>query len=142
MYFTKPFLVNFPNPTTIEVPSSSDQVYPPLIYLFIYFIFQRTEEEAIYHRLTRPCHHPFLEIQSLNAFRVKFLFPTFQYYIIFFFYLLNFFDMETKRNKGSGNVLGFILRQVVEEPKSFSSFRERLYHLQVGLHLSVNNITF
>ncbi|KAI5561829.1 hypothetical protein BDE02_15G012900 [Populus trichocarpa] len=49
---------------------------------------KRTEEEAIYHRLTRPCHHPFLEIQSLNAFRV------------------------------------------VEEPKSFSSFRERLYHLQ------------
>ncbi|KAF9667346.1 hypothetical protein SADUNF_Sadunf15G0013400 [Salix dunnii] len=51
-------------------------------------ILRRTEEEAIYHRLTRPCHHPFIEIQSLNAFRV------------------------------------------VEEPKSFSSFRERLYHLQ------------
>jgi hypothetical protein len=61
--------------------------------------------------------------------------------------------MKTKRNKASGNVPGFILRasgnvpgfilrQVVEEPKSFSSFRERLYHLQVGLHLSVNNITF
>ncbi|KAB5524117.1 hypothetical protein DKX38_021866 [Salix brachista] len=49
---------------------------------------KRTEEEAIYHQLTRPCHHPFVEIQSLNAFRV------------------------------------------VEEPKSFSSFRERLYHLQ------------
>ncbi|KAG5229575.1 hypothetical protein OIU76_022868 [Salix suchowensis] len=49
---------------------------------------KRTEEEAIHHQLTRPCHHPFVEIQSLNAFRV------------------------------------------VEEPKSFSSFRERLYHLQ------------
>ncbi|KAJ6887905.1 histone-lysine N-methyltransferase ATX4-like isoform X2 [Populus alba x Populus x berolinensis] len=49
---------------------------------------KRIEEEAISHRLTRPCHHPLGEIQSLNAFRV------------------------------------------VEEPKSFSSFRERLYYLQ------------
>ncbi|CAK7324163.1 unnamed protein product [Dovyalis caffra] len=30
---------------------------------------KRTEEEAISHRLTRPCHHPSGEIQSLNAFR-------------------------------------------------------------------------
>ncbi|XWS50368.1 hypothetical protein CRYUN_Cryun12cG0082000 [Craigia yunnanensis] len=49
---------------------------------------KRTEEEAIAHRLMRPCHHPLSTIQSLNAFRV------------------------------------------VEEPKGFSSFRERLYHLQ------------
>ncbi|XP_022736343.1 histone-lysine N-methyltransferase ATX4-like isoform X2 [Durio zibethinus] len=49
---------------------------------------KRTEEEAIAHRLMRPCHHPLITIQSLNAFRV------------------------------------------VEEPKGFSSFRERLYHLQ------------
>ncbi|KDP22146.1 hypothetical protein JCGZ_25977 [Jatropha curcas] len=49
---------------------------------------KRTEEEAIAHRLMRPCHHPLDVIRSFNAFRV------------------------------------------VEEPKSFSSFRERLYHLQ------------
>ncbi|KAG5233727.1 histone-lysine N-methyltransferase [Salix suchowensis] len=49
---------------------------------------KRTEGETISHRLTRPCHHPLGEIQSLNAFRV------------------------------------------LEEPKSFSSFRERLYYLQ------------
>ncbi|OMO88385.1 hypothetical protein CCACVL1_08420 [Corchorus capsularis] len=49
---------------------------------------KRTEEEAIAHRLIRPCHHPLSTIQSLNAFRI------------------------------------------VEEPKGFSSFRERLYHLQ------------
>ncbi|KAF2312125.1 hypothetical protein GH714_028143 [Hevea brasiliensis] len=49
---------------------------------------KRTEEEAISHRLTGPCHHPLGVIQSLNAFRV------------------------------------------VEEPKSFCSFKERLYHLQ------------
>ncbi|KAJ9139755.1 hypothetical protein P3X46_030459 [Hevea brasiliensis] len=49
---------------------------------------KRTEEEAISHRLTGPCHHPLGVIQSLNAFRV------------------------------------------IEEPKSFCSFKERLYHLQ------------
>ncbi|XVE58382.1 hypothetical protein DITRI_Ditri04bG0165400 [Diplodiscus trichospermus] len=49
---------------------------------------KRNKEEAIAHRLMRPCHHPLSTIQSLNAFRV------------------------------------------VEEPKGFSSFRERLYHLQ------------
>ncbi|KAJ9164299.1 hypothetical protein P3X46_023895 [Hevea brasiliensis] len=49
---------------------------------------KRTEEEAISHQLTGPCHHPLGVIRSLNAFRV------------------------------------------VAEPKSFSSFRERLYHLQ------------
>ncbi|KAJ9164543.1 hypothetical protein P3X46_024108 [Hevea brasiliensis] len=49
---------------------------------------KRTEEEAICHQLTGPCHHPLGVIRSLNAFRV------------------------------------------VAEPKSFSSFRERLYHLQ------------
>nr|KJB74703.1 hypothetical protein B456_012G003100 [Gossypium raimondii] len=49
---------------------------------------KRTEEEAVAHRLMRPCHHPLSTIQSLNAFRM------------------------------------------VEEPTGFSSFRDRLYHLQ------------
>ncbi|GLU12015.1 hypothetical protein SLE2022_287240 [Rubroshorea leprosula] len=53
---------------------------------------KRTQEEAIAHRVMRPCHHPLSTIQSLNIFRV------------------------------------------VEEPKSFSSFRERLYHLQRTEH--------
>ncbi|XVF10053.1 hypothetical protein REPUB_Repub07fG0150500 [Reevesia pubescens] len=53
---------------------------------------KRTEEEAVAHRLMRPCHHPLSTIQSLNAFRVA------------------------------------------EEPKGFSSFRERLYHLQRTEH--------
>ncbi|MBA0725888.1 hypothetical protein Golax_001751 [Gossypium laxum] len=33
---------------------------------------KRTEEEAVAHRLMRPCHHPLSTIQSLNAFRVNF----------------------------------------------------------------------
>ncbi|TYJ38514.1 hypothetical protein E1A91_A05G448400v1 [Gossypium mustelinum] len=49
---------------------------------------KRTEEEAVAHRLMRPCHHPLSTIQSLNTFRM------------------------------------------VEEPTGFSSFRDRLYHLQ------------
>ncbi|GKU89098.1 hypothetical protein SLEP1_g3287 [Rubroshorea leprosula] len=53
---------------------------------------KRVREEAIAHRVMRPCHHPLSTIQSLNVFRV------------------------------------------VEEPQSFSSFRERLHHLQRTEH--------
>ncbi|KAK8537212.1 hypothetical protein V6N12_043385 [Hibiscus sabdariffa] len=53
---------------------------------------KRTEDEAMPHRLMRPCHHPLSTIHSLNAFRV------------------------------------------VEEPKGFSSFKERLRHLQRTEH--------
>ncbi|GMJ06454.1 Arabidopsis TRITHORAX 5, SET domain group 29 [Hibiscus trionum] len=53
---------------------------------------KRTEDEAMPHRLIRPCHHPLSTILSLNAFRV------------------------------------------VEEPKGFSSFKERLQHLQRTEH--------
>ncbi|XP_024971078.1 histone-lysine N-methyltransferase ATX4-like isoform X1 [Cynara cardunculus var. scolymus] len=68
----------------------------------------------IMHRVTRPCHHSLTTIQRLNSLRV----------IIFAFVSIGFCKRLIDHTPDA-----FFLQEM-QEPRSFSTFRERLRHLQ------------
>ncbi|KVI07097.1 PWWP-like protein [Cynara cardunculus var. scolymus] len=77
----------------------------------------------IMHRVTRPCHHSLTTIQRLNSLRV----------IIFAFVSIGFCKRLIDHTPDA-----FFLQEM-QEPRSFSTFRERLRHLQAKFHRTEND---
>lgn len=94
------------------------------LFFFLFSAFQRIGEEPIAHRVTGPCHHSLISIQNLKVIRVIFSSLT-------LIYSFTFLSDLIKRNY---SVLFFPFNQEIEEPKTFSTFRERLHHLQAKFY--------
>lgn len=93
------------------------------------------------HQIMGPRHHPMSAIQSLNANRVNFshLFFNFCCYPVHIGLDLNLYKCEfslslpltSNQNLKTNHLPLPYLEQKIEKPSTFSTFRERLHHLQV-----------